>query len=316
MAVEKIKPLADDQYEVLRGVGHFFKNEPLALDFVLPGLLRKSVGVLVAAGSTGKSFLAIETCMSIATGRDLFNLFGVDQIAQGDVAYVALEDPLDVFWHRLHGIGQFLRERDGDVAFNDIVKEMDRIHVHSLYGRGYRPMDADDLTASAHFRQTVEMVKEQGARLVVVDTYSRFLAGHSESDNAIASTLVSILEQMCHETGAAVLVIHHTNKASQFSGEQGNQGAARGASALTDNARFQMNMWTMPAGDAEKYGVDPEERKRYVFAEATKANHMPPQGVRWLQRQRGGVLIGIDPMPEVPQGRGGAQRRGGGDYSA
>lgn len=311
MAYEKIAALPE--YKVIRGVGDFMQHEPEPLDFVLPGLLRKSVGVLVAAGSTGKSFFAIQACMSVATGRDLFGLFDVDEIAQGDVAYVALEDPIEVFHKRIHGIGQHLRDETSESDFGDILKGMDRIYLHSLYGRGYRPMDSDDLTASAHFHQTIEAVKSQGARLVVVDTYSRFLAGHSESDNAIASTLVSILEQLCHDANTAVLVIHHTNKASQFSGEQGNQGAARGASALTDNARYQMNMWTMPAADAEKYGVPPDERKAYVFAEATKANHMPPTGAKLLQRQRGGVLVGIDPLPEVPQGRGG-QRRAGADY--
>ncbi|WP_243254703.1 helicase RepA family protein [Sulfitobacter indolifex] len=302
---------AMQEYEVLEGVGHFFDADPLPLDFVLPGLLRKSVGVLVAAGSTGKSFLAVEACMTIAAGKDVFGLFGGGDITAGSVAYVALEDPLDVFWHRIHGIGKYLEENLSEDDYKLIRGGLDNIHLHSLYGRGYRPMKSDDLTASPHFKQTVERVKAQGARLVVVDTYSRFLAGHSESDNAIASTLVSILEQLCSEANCAVLVIHHTNKASQFSGEQGNQGAARGASALTDNARYQLNMWTMPQADAERYGVDDEERKRYVFAEATKANHMPPQGMRWLQRQAGGVLIGIDALDETPRGR---LRRPGGEY--
>ncbi|VVS96292.1 hypothetical protein RV134_100010 [Roseovarius sp. EC-HK134] len=65
-----------------------------------------------------------------------------------------------------------------------------------------------------------------------------------------------------------------------------------------------MNMWTMPREVAEAHGVPDDERKAYVFAEATKANHLPPQGKTWLQRQRGGVLTGIDPLPEVPQQNG------------
>lgn len=303
MTIEKIKAL--EGYEVFSDIGYFFANEPDPLEFVLPGLLRKSVGVLVAAGSTGKSFYAIQTCMSIAAGRDLFGLFDGAEITAGPVAYVALEDPLDVFWSRIHGIGNYLRGEHTEDEFKAISRSMENVKLHSLYGRGYRPMDADDLTASAHFRQTIAEVKEQGARLVVIDTYSRFLAGHSEQDNAVASTIVAILEQLCQEVNAAVLVIHHTNKASQFGGAQGEQGAARGASALTDNARYQMNMWTMPQDDAERYGVPDDERKRYVFAEATKANHMAPEGKKWLCRGRGGVLLGMAPLPEVTSGSGG-----------
>ena len=179
---------AMEEYDVLEGVGHFFDADPLPLDFVLPGLIRKSVGVLVAAGSTGKSFLAVEACMTIAAGKDIFGLFGGGEITAGPVAYVALEDPLDVFWHRIHGIGKYLKGSVSEDDYKRIRGGLNNIHLHSLYGRGYRPMTADDLTASAHFAQTVERVKAQGARLVVVDTYSRFLAGHSESDNAIAST--------------------------------------------------------------------------------------------------------------------------------
>ncbi len=298
-----------DNYEVMRGLCDFFREAPPPLEFILPGFLRKTVGVLVAAGSTGKSFYAIQACMSIAAGRDIFGLFGGAEITAGNVAYVALEDPREVFWSRIYGIGQYLRNERGEEYFSEIEAAMDRVSLHTLYGRGYRPMNPNDLTASDQFRQTIDEVKAQGARFVVIDTYSRFLAGHSEQDNAVASTIVSIVEQLCNETNASALVIHHTNKASQFGGAQGEQGAARGASALTDNARFQLNMWTMPAAEAEKYGLTDEERKSYVFAEATKANHMAPEGKRWLTRGRGGVLLGIDPLPEVG-GEGQGRQRG------
>lgn len=311
MKINVIHPLPKYEDEVQKGVAYYCQNEPHPHDFVLPGLIRQSVGVLVAAGSTGKSFFAIQACMSIAAGRDLFGLFGGSEIVAGPVAYLALEDPLDVFWHRIYGIAEYLRKHRTHDEYIHTIEAMRHIHLHGLYGHGYRPMDHEDLTPSAHFKQTISHVKKQGARLVVVDTYSRFLSGQSETDNAIASTLVALLEQLCKEANTSVLIIHHTNKMSQFAGEQGNQGAARGASALTDNARYQMNMWTMPSADAERHGVLPDDRKQYVFAEATKTNHMAPQGLQWLQRRSGGVLVGIDPLPEVvrPVARG---QRGGG----
>lgn len=313
MAREKLSALSD--YNVLTGASHFFDNQPIPLDFVLPGLMRKSVGVLVAAGSTGKSFYAVQTCLSVCVGKDLFGLYGGDEITQGPVAYLALEDTLDVFWHRIHGIAGYLRKRNNETDFKAIRDAAGNLHIHELYGRGYRPIEGDDLQPSAHLRQTIDKVKEQGARLVIVDTYSRFLAGHSEQDNAVASTIVAALEQLCQEANCAVLVLHHTNKGSQLGGGQGEQGAARGASALTDNARYQMNMWTMPKDVADAHGVPDDQRKAYVFAEATKANHLPPQEKRWLKRFPGGALERIDALSEQPQVRAG-QRRGGGDYSA
>lgn len=62
-------------------VAEFVDNPAPKLDFVLPGLLSKTVGVLVATGATGKSFFALQLLMSVASGADclggLFSMNGV-----------------------------------------------------------------------------------------------------------------------------------------------------------------------------------------------------------------------------------------------
>ena len=50
--------------------------------------------------------------------------------------------------------------------------------------------------------------------------------------------LVSVLEHIAATTGAAVLYLHHVNKGSARDGQTDQQQAARGASALIDNARW------------------------------------------------------------------------------
>lgn len=301
MEEKKTGRLADDHYEVITGIRYFMKTEPPSLDFVWPGFLTKSVGVLVAAGSTGKSFFAVQACMSVACGKDLFGLFGGAEIKAGPVTYVALEDDLLVFWHRIYGIANYLEHTLSRDEYANVEESMDRISIHGLYGKGYRPM-TNDLVISDHFYQTMEHVEKHKSRLVVIDTYSRFLAGHSESDNAVASTIVSLIEQLCQTTGSSALILHHTNKASQFGGVQDGAGAARGASALTDNARWQSNMWVLPKEDAEAFGISEDERKSYVYCEATKINHGVPSGRQLLQRRRGGVLVGVDPLEEPRHG--------------
>ena len=297
-------PSGDFNYSVVDGLAQFIDNAPPELDFVWPGFLRGTVGVIVAAGSTGKSFFALQAAMSIAAGRDLFGLFEGAEIKQGKVAYLALEDTLEVFWTRVHSIGKWLKKRFSEEQYKEIIASFAHIEIHELYGMGYRPM-GQDLKASPHIDVTLQKLKEQKSeitpiRLIVIDTYSRFLAGHSEQDNAVASTLVSLVEQICKETKAGALILHHTNKASNSNEGPAEQAAARGASALTDNSRWQANMKTLSPSQAQAYGISEADRKLHVFWEATKTNHSAPTAAMLLHRQQGGVLVGVStPEPIV-----------------
>jgi RecA-family ATPase len=71
---------------------------------------------------------------------------------------------------------------------------------------------------------------------------------------------VEAVERVAQATGATVLIIHHANKGSINAVEQ-NQSASRGSSALTDGVRLQMNLATMDANGAKKFGIPEEQRK-------------------------------------------------------
>ena len=52
------------------------KKRRKSLDFVLPGLLVKTVSLLLGPGGVGKSNFALQNAISVAIGRDIFNLWG------------------------------------------------------------------------------------------------------------------------------------------------------------------------------------------------------------------------------------------------
>ena len=84
-----------------------FTQDPPELQFVLPGLLKGTVGALVAPGASGKSFLALEIAASIAAtpvNSELFDGFGINPKSRGGVLYLALEDPAVVLQRRLHSM--------------------------------------------------------------------------------------------------------------------------------------------------------------------------------------------------------------------
>ncbi|MCP6060396.1 helicase RepA family protein, partial [Klebsiella pneumoniae] len=64
--------------------------------------------------------------------------------------------------------------------------------------------------------------------------------------------LVATLEHIAASTGASVLYLHHVSKGSAREGQTDQQQAARGASALIDNARWCGYVARMTEAEAER----------------------------------------------------------------
>lgn len=262
-------------------VGHFIRNEPPRLDFVLPGLLAKTVGVLVATGATGKSFLALQLLMSIASGADclagLFSRGGAwdgSLVTGGEkVVYVSLEDPLEVVWHRIrscldvleyhkHGLTEpQLRALERNLSIVSPGREPLALddeawqqYLNALaLGWGDADMDADDLLREAASlsgcKRPLPVPSENAPRLLVLDTFSRSLGNLDENKSGDMAGALSTLETAARLGGGAVLYIHHASKAATADGSE-QAHAARGASPLTDNARFAMVMRRLTEADS------------------------------------------------------------------
>lgn len=260
-----------------------FENEPPPLDFIWPGFLAGTVGALFAPGATSKSFFALQAGTDVASGADTLGI-GIERT--GRVVYMGLEDRDDILQHRAHAIGKLLDEEAREAA-------AERFDILSLYGDGLDIMSADDGKAIVEYCR--------GARLIIVDTFSRAhrLDENSNSDMARA---LSRLEWITRETGAGLLFLHHISKGAGRNGDGGDQHAARGASALTDNARYAAALAKMSAGLAEQLvdkgvstaTIGEDARDRYVQLTIPKNNYSAPIGGRWYRRGAGGVLAPVD----------------------
>ena len=65
------------------------QNKPEPLNFVLPGLVRGTVGAIVSPGGAGKSAFALQLTAQIAGGPDLMGL----SVLGGKSVYLPGEDP-------------------------------------------------------------------------------------------------------------------------------------------------------------------------------------------------------------------------------
>lgn len=286
-------------------VSQAFDTKPKPLDFVLPGLLAGSVGLLVAPGSVGKSFLALEFCISIAAGRDVFGLFGGQEFKKGPVCFLSLEDGGAVLHHRLYALREYLTDQDKA----NIEQNFD---VFDASGRGFSLTQADGLLPSLAYIGLEKYLEVRNPVLLVIDTLNRALGGLNESCSAVASKVLHQLEQLNRKVGCATLILHHANKSSVLNGNSSAQGS-RGSSAWSDNARWQANMAVMSEAELANYEVDHDSRKSWVKLDLVKCNHIANTTDIWLTRDENGVLTGQVPPRSTNSGRTKKRRKGGDD---
>lgn len=273
-----------------------FTEQPPALDFVFGGLLAGTVGNISAPGSTGKSLLALELAITIACPEIDDDLLQLGVHERGKVIVFNAEDPKEILSSRLFNIRKAFHE-----DFLDEIRN--NLSVIPLVGK------QPNIANQAFQDQVIE--RSKGARLLVFDTFTRFHVAN-ENDNGQMSQVVGCFERIAAETGAAVLFLHHASKGATLNGQQAEQQAARGASAITDNCRWQGFLQGMSADEALSFGIDEGDRKGYVRFGANKENYGKSMADRWLVRCDGGVLRASEVMksaaPTLKVVKGGKNR--------
>lgn len=253
-----------------------FRNEPPQLDFVLPGFLRGTVGILTSAGGLGKSFWAMEACMGIASPLANKALLDLPLAAHGPVLIINAEDPSNVLNIRLHAIGQHLSQEARDEVCNNLI-------IKPVFGQGLCMGDVP--TA----QDVAGLARDLGARLIVLDTLSRLKGTLDENSNSDMAQYMNSLEYIAAHSGASVVSLHHVSKSMAINGRQDEQQSVRGASLLVDNARWQAWMGGMSPEDAKKLKIEDAMRKHYVQWGISKQNYGSPMADVWLRKHEGGV---------------------------
>lgn len=155
-------------------------EEPMLID----GLMGGGLGFLCAAPKVGKSWLAMDISVRVATGQPLWG----HDVMRGCVLHMPLEDTYPRLRKRLWLIAE---EVDGPLHF--------AIHAEAL-GTGL--MDQIDMFREEH----------PDLRLVVVDTLQMVRSTLRDYSYASDYRELSELKQFADERGLTVLMVHHTRK--------------------------------------------------------------------------------------------------------
>ena len=162
-----------------------------------------TLAVMVGPEGSFKSFLAIDWCMSIATGRSWHGC----RVTEGRVLYIAGEGRIAV-----------IRRMRGWCDYYEVVPD------ELLLGRSaiqlLAPQDAERIAELGQFK------------LIVIDTLSRNFGPGNENDQQDMGCAIRTADEIRETTGATVLIVHHT----PLEGRDEGRLRPRGSSALAGGA--------------------------------------------------------------------------------
>ena len=222
------------------------------------------VGLLVAAGGVGKTMALIQLAATAGgTGLDWLERFTLAPRIGGGKAFGRVllamgEEDFDELDRRRY---RFLNgvSRGNPQRFDDLVRsyasavipyplagvpcsltaaaELRGPEAPSPWSAAFRTMLTEDAE-----RLNAENPGSGDWRLIVLDPATRFMGPDGETDNKAATEWIREVSRLTQLPGKpAVLIAHHKNKSATTAGSQ-EQTGARGSSALTDGARFQLDL--------------------------------------------------------------------------
>ncbi|WP_165982348.1 CHC2 zinc finger domain-containing protein [Dankookia rubra] len=292
-------------------------SPPPVLQFALPGFLRGTVGLLVGAGGSGKSWAMLQSLICLAAGLDIWSLWSdmPDTIVHlpcpaGRCLYLAAEDPQEIVDWRTHHLGLDAAERLRAAGY-DVNRYLDLIDQNlgtfSLYGGGQEnafavaPSRTETVVQRGPLYENLVQVGF-GSLAIGMDTLGRVASTLEEKEGVDMGQVIDLAEALTVDTGRAnVLFSHHVTKSAALNGQAQEQQAVSGSRKLTDHVRWQANMATMDANTAKIREIDDTDRRKWVNVVAAKMNYASNDGARWWRRTENGILVGGFSPPEQQQ---------------
>lgn len=262
-----------------------------SMEFVKPGLVRGTVGSLVAAGGVGKSYKALQEAVLIASGHS-------KSIKKGGVLYLPAEDPIDEIGKRLQAIAKAYKLTEQEKA-----EAAENLKIWPLLGASPDLLEkTEDSQPLIDAICNIAKTYKNPLRIIYFDTLRRFSYA-DENDGGQMSKVLACMETICKRINCSCFFLHHASKAAALNGNMAMQQAARGSSVLTDNIRYQEYLAPMTDNEAEKLGevinsrvpsAVGGEKSFFIKWGVSKQNYGYPIGERWFKRNRDGVLMPVE----------------------
>jgi hypothetical protein len=247
---------------------------------------RRNTCVTAGTGGVSKSLRVKVDAISMVLGRDLM---GLDKVYGGRkrVWVMNLEDDRIEIQRRIAAI---CLRYDVDQA------DLEGLFIDS--GRERELLIAREDREGVLINQPVvdALKHELLANEIDVLIVDPFVESHtvSESLNDSLKIVMAQWRQIAHDCNIAVELVHHIRKNG---GIEASVDDVRGASAMIGSARSVRLISAMSEKEAQAFGIEPKERRRYVSVNPHgKANFAPPSDVRdWYHLESIALNNGAEP---------------------
>lgn len=232
-------------------------TDPPQVPWLAPPIIpRAALTALYAPGGDGKSLFSMALAAAIAHG--------------GELAGIECK----------HGVTIYLDAENGEFEIHR------RVHTLGLPASGVRMADAGGLDLRRHLDQVQALVRGDRPDLLILDSLRSLTPGMDENDTKQTAAVLDPLRRLAHESGTAILLIHHANKAGRD---------FRGASSIRDSVDV---LWHMGRQDD-----DPDPRRRFLSCRKMRVAAEPERLWLRLDVDRGRVLIDKAEPPEESETR-------------
>jgi len=233
-------------------VAKMVATPPPPVPWLAPHVLpRAALTALYAPGGDGKSLFSMALAAAIGHGGELAGI----ECGQGVTVYLDAEN------------GEWEIHR--------------RVHTLGLPSSGVRMADASGLDLRRDLAAVEAVVSDTSPDLLVLDSLRSMTPGMDENDTCQTARALDPLRRLAHESGTAILLIHHANKAGRD---------FRGASSIRDAVDV---LWHL--GRQED---DPDPRRRFLSCRKMRIAAEPERLWLRLEVDRGHVLIDRAEPPE------------------
>lgn len=246
-----------------------------------------AVTLLNAHGGTGKSLFSLKMAVHITLGLSIIGA----ETNGGKVAYMSLEDSENTVRERIfkivNALPEEIKERVNELTTKLMIIDRYGIQTHMAEN------DGGNIVTAQIAHELSALLKRHNIRCVFVDTFIRTNA-LNENDNAQMGALLVAFEGIAKDAECAVVLIHHLPK---HGGSK--EYAARGASAITDNARSSMLLWKVDVREVEKFTeeriITAAREGRLLGVTHTKHNYSAKHPDQYLEMTTAGILQEVFP---------------------
>lgn len=167
-----------------------FLQDVKSPEWLIKGLLPKAqLGILFGKPGSGKSFMTLDLCASLARGED-WNALRVTR--KYKILYIVAE---------------------GAAGFSNRIRAYKKEHIPSELGIDIISDVAPNLLDKESVHHLIQDIEQHGPYdLVVMDTFAQVTPGSNENSGEDMGRALAYCKRISEITGALVLLVHHSGK--------------------------------------------------------------------------------------------------------